>query len=105
MSSEDIIFYSLCYVGFGEECQRVVMKTSVDHFKAHYGPEPWSVKDLMSDLCYEFPDMTFKELLMNLNWLKLYDIELVLAGRWNYDESVWTNVMKLPVELSPSEKD
>jgi len=35
----------------------------------------------------------------------LYDIELVLAGRWNYDESVWTNVMKLPVELSPSEKD
>jgi len=91
MSSEDIIFYSLCYVGFGEECQRVVMKTSVDHFKAHYGPEPWSVKDLMSDLCYEFPE--------------LYDIELVLAGRWNYDESVWTNVMKLPVELSPSEKD
>jgi len=25
---------------------------------------------------------------MGLNWLKLYDIESVLAGRWNYDESV-----------------
>ena len=42
----------------------------------------------MSDLCCEFPDTTFKELMMGLNWLELYDIESVLAGRWNYDESV-----------------
>ena len=56
------------------------MKTSVDHFKAHYRLEPHSVKDLMSDLCHEFPDTSFKELLMGLNWLKLYDIELVLAA-------------------------
>jgi len=25
---------------------------------------------------------------MGLNWLKLYDIECVLAGRWNYSEGV-----------------
>ena len=25
---------------------------------------------------------------MSLNWIKLYDVESVLAGRWNYDESV-----------------
>ena len=60
----------------------------VDRFKAHYGPEPRSVKDFMSHLCHEFPDTSFKELLMGLNWLKLYDIELVLAARWNYDESI-----------------
>ena len=60
MTSEDILFYGLCYVGFGEERQKVVMKTSVDRFKAHYGPEPRSVKDLMSDLCQEFPDTSFK---------------------------------------------
>jgi len=88
MTSKDILFYGLCYAGFGEGHQRVVMRTSIDCFKAHYGPEPRSVKDLMSDLCNEFPDMTFKEILMGLNWLKLYDIETVLAGRWNYDESV-----------------
>ena len=80
LTSDGILFYGLCYVGFGEERQRVVMKTSVDRFKAHYGPEPRSVKDLMSDLCHEFPDTSFKELLMGLNWLKLYDIELVLAA-------------------------
>ena len=87
LTSDDILFYGLCYVGFGEERQRVVMTTSVDRFKAHYGPEPRSVKDLMSDLCQEFPDTSFKELLMGLNWLKLYDIESVLVARWNYDES------------------
>ena len=89
MTSEDIFFYGLCYVGFGEEGQKVAMKKSVDRFKAHYGPEPRSVKDLMSDLCHEFPDSSFKELLMGLNWLKLYDIESVLAARWNYDVGYW----------------
>ena len=32
LTSEDILFYGLCYVGFGEERQKVVMKTSVDRF-------------------------------------------------------------------------
>lgn len=87
MTVDDILFYGLCYVGFGEERQNVVIETSVDRFKAHFGPEPKTVKDLMSDLCEEFPDTSFKELLMALNWLKLYDIESVLAARWDYDES------------------
>ncbi len=66
----------------------MVMKTSVDCFKAHDRPELWSVKDLMSDLCNEFNDMSFTEHLMGLHWLMLYDIESVLAGLWNYDESI-----------------
>ena len=88
MTADDILVYGLSFVGFGEERQRVVIETSVHRFKAHYGPEPRTVKDLLSDLCNEFPDTSFKELMMGLNWLKLYDIESVLAGRWNYDESV-----------------
>lgn len=86
MRTHDILAYGLIYVGFGKERQNVVEKTSVDRFKAHYGPEPRTVKDLMSDLVDAFPSMTFKELLMGLNWLKLYDIEAVLAGRWGYSE-------------------
>jgi hypothetical protein len=88
LTADDILNYGLRYVGFGEERQKVVEKSSIDRFKAHYGPEPRTVKDLMSDLCTKFPDTELKELLMGLNWLKLYDIEHVLAGRWNYDESV-----------------
>jgi hypothetical protein len=45
---DDILFY-------GNE-------TSVKRFKAHYGPEPWTVKDLLNDLCDGFPDTSFKEL-------------------------------------------
>ena len=45
------------------------------------------VKNLMIDLPNEFPSTSLKDLLMGLNWLKLYDIECVLAGR-NYSEGV-----------------
>jgi len=73
---------------FGIERQQVTEKLSVDRFKAHYGPEPRTVNDLMFDLIDEYPSTSFKELLMGPNWLKLYDIECVLAGRWNYSEGV-----------------
>jgi hypothetical protein len=72
---DDILFYGLCYVGFGEERQNVVGEKSVNRYKAHYGPELRTVKDLINDLCDKFPDTNFKELHMGLNWLKLYDIE------------------------------
>ncbi len=81
MTADDILVYGLSFVGFGEERQRVVIKTLVHRFKAHSSPEPLTVKDLLSDLCNKFPDTTFKKLLMGLNWRKLYDIESVLAGR------------------------
>jgi len=88
MTADDILRYGLFYVGFGENRQRVVEAKSVDRFKAHYGPEPRTVKDIMSDVCSKFPDTCFRDLLMGLNWLKMYDTEHVLAGRWNFDESV-----------------
>jgi hypothetical protein len=86
MTADDILLYGLCYAGFGRDRQQVKEKLSVDRFKAHYGSEPCTVKDLMTDLLDEFPSMSFKDLLMGLNWLKLYDVECVLAGRWNYSE-------------------
>ena len=35
----------------------------------------------MPDISTEFLGMTFEAFLMSLNWLKLYDVELVLVGR------------------------
>ena len=81
MTVDDIFLYGLCYVGFGREWQQVKEQLSVDQFNAHYGLEPRMVKDLMIDLRNELPSTCLKDLLMGLNWLKLYDIECVLAGR------------------------
>lgn len=100
MTADEILFYGLCYVGFDKKRQNVVVETNVARFKAHFGPEPRTVKDLMSDLCMEYPDTKFKEVLMCLNWLKLYDVESVLAGRWNYDESVCrSKIRKVTVQI------
>ena len=51
MTADDILRYGLFYIGFGENRQRVAETKSVDCFKAHYGPEPRTVKDIMSDMC------------------------------------------------------
>ncbi|KAL7523317.1 hypothetical protein ACHAWF_000473 [Thalassiosira exigua] len=53
---DDILHYVLCYVGFGDKWQKVVRVTNVDRFKAHFGPEPRTVKDLNSKLLEKFPD-------------------------------------------------
>ena len=105
MTADDILLYGLCYAGFGRDRQQVKEKLSVDRFKAHYGLEPRTVKDLMVDLLDEFPSMSFKDLLMGLNWLKLYDIECVLAGRWNYSEGVCREKCKETVRRIQSFKE
>ena len=105
MTKDDILLYGLMYVGFGEERQNIIAAKSVDRFKAHFGPEPRTVKDLMSDLCEKFPDTKFKEVLMSLNWLKAYDVEHVLAGRWGYDESVCRGKIRATTENIRSFKD
>jgi hypothetical protein len=63
------------------------------------------VKDLLSDLRDEFPDTSVKELLMGLNWLKLYSTRDVLAGRWDYDESLCSSKCKKIAKRLQSFKD
>ena len=45
---------------------------NVDRFKAHFGPEPRTVKDILLDLKAEFGGgIVFKDLMMAMNCLKL----------------------------------
>lgn len=86
MTPEDIVFFGLALVGFGEKRQNVRASLLHNRFLAFFGPDPRSVKDLLFDLRKEFPDTSFKDTLMTLNWAKRYDVEHVLAGRWGYGE-------------------
>jgi len=86
MTTEDIVFYGLCLVGFGDKRQNVRPGLLHNRFLAFFGPDPKSVKDILNDLKEEFDDTSFKDTMMTLNWAKRYDVEHVLAGRWGYSE-------------------
>lgn len=72
LTDEDILLFGLSYVGFGEERQQVRKKLNVDRFKAHFGSEPKTVKDVSHALNEEFgSSIVYKDVMMPMSWLKL----------------------------------
>lgn len=72
LTVEDIMFFGLSFAGFGEERQRVRESLNVDRFKAHFGPEPRTVKDILYDLKESLgSSIIYKDVMMAMNWLKL----------------------------------
>jgi hypothetical protein len=77
LTNEDILLFGLTYSGFGEERQNVRNSLNVDRFKAHFGPEPRTVKDILLDLKAEFSgDVVYKDVMMAMNWLKLCKLSM-----------------------------
>ena len=82
--------------GFTEKKQqRVRHSLNVERFKSHYGVGPKTVRALYKDLKKDFPSIKLRYYMLTLNWLKLYDIEHVLSGRWGYcEDNIRPNVKK-----------
>ena len=72
VTKDDILFYGLCHVGFGDNRQNVRFELNENRFKGFFGVEPRTVKDLLTTLKEEFPDeLIFKQVMMAMNWLKM----------------------------------
>ena len=87
ITSGDILSAGLSYAGFGLDRQRknnLVRKT--EWFKAFYGVEQHTVTPFFEDLRNEYPDILFKDCLLTMNWLALYETYIILSGRWKYCE-------------------
>ena len=79
----------LVKAGFGIERQnRCSEEVCMKRFRAHYGIGPRAIHALIIDLRACQPDrpVSLESLLMALSWMKLYDTEEVMAGRWGYGE-------------------
>jgi len=55
-------------------------------FKAFYGVDHTTVSSYLADLRKEFPKVDYKDCLMTMNWLAIYDTLPVLSARWGYCE-------------------
>jgi hypothetical protein len=84
-----ILFEGLSRAGFCRKRQgRVRNGLNIERFKAHYGVEPQVVQAIFGDIKDEFPTFKLDDFFMTLNWLKLYDTEHVLSGRWGHCEEI-----------------
>ena len=84
--SRQLLKQGLEYAGFDASRQSVSADLNMRRFRAHYGIGPEAVKALIADLEKNGKPVTPKNLFMGICWLKLYETEEVMAGRWDHGE-------------------
>ena len=105
LTEANILKDGLAFVGFPGDRQNCRLSLKRDRFRAHYGVSPKSVQAVLKDLKdigHEFP---LKQFLMTLCWLRLYDTEHVMAGRWGLSEETIRNEVKVCISGIVSLKD
>lgn len=91
MTSENLMACALSKVGFDHKRQHVRHALNLERFNAFFGVGPRALASLFNDL----DDANEDDFLMTLNWLKLYDTEHVLSGRWGlHEETIRQKVKK-----------
>jgi hypothetical protein len=81
LNGEEILSLGLTLVGFPQCRQDVSDDLNNRRFRAFFGIGPIALAAMFSDIANISPADTIK-FLMTINWLKLYDTEHVMAGRW-----------------------
>ena len=85
LSTQELFEQGLTFIGFDSSRQNCSNELSERRFRAHYGVDAAAIKALIADLEKVKPVIP-KSLFMAICWLKIYDLEEVMAGRWGYGE-------------------
>ena len=87
-SRSRVLADGLSYVGFDESRQKCREGLLEQRFRAHYGVGSAALTRAIADLKRYQPNKQhdLRLLLMAASWLKLYDSEEVMAGRWQFGE-------------------
>ena len=95
-----ILADGLSHVGFDASRQKCREELLLRRFRAHYGVGPGAIMNLFSDLQRYQPEKSheLRYVFMAASWLKLYDTEEVMAGRWQFGEEHCRNKVKDYVE-------
>jgi len=83
LTDVDVLFAGLSYCGFDRTKQnRVNIDRNLRRFKSFFGVPPTTVVPILTDLKNVDPDVIYRDILMAMNWLYLYESREVLSGRW-----------------------
>jgi hypothetical protein len=94
MDSNSLLELGLSLVGFSCDRQKVAEKLNLRRFRSFFGVGPKALAALYSDLQQTPQQPGLVEFLLSVNWLKLYDSEHVLAGRWKFHEETIRKISK-----------
>lgn len=95
LTGAGLLWFGLCLVGFGTTRQNVCDRTNKERFRAHYGVGPLAIIAAIVDMRRKFKEeVEVKHLMMTLCWLKLYETENVMAGRWGHCEQFCRETVK-----------
>ncbi|KAL7474376.1 hypothetical protein ACHAW6_000351, partial [Cyclotella cf. meneghiniana] len=92
---EDVLLVGLTYAGFDGKRQNVCRKTNNERFCAFYKLLPESILDAKNYFDEYDDGITFERFLFTLNFLKLYDTEMVVSGCWGlHEDTLRDNIWK-----------
>ena len=98
LTDVDVLSAGLTYCGFDRKRQqRVNLDRNIRRFKAFFGVSPTTIVPMMKDLKDNNTTMCYKDCLMGMNWLYLYDSQEVLSGRWGRCEN---DIGKIVIQYS-----
>lgn len=86
VTEQHVLAEGLRLGGFPGERQNVRFHLNRDRFRSLYGVSPKAIQVCSNDLSAKGFKIDLVDLLMAINWLRLYDTEHVLAGRWGRSE-------------------
>jgi hypothetical protein len=88
LDEDEMLSFGLSLVGFDQTTGRTVCRElQLRRFRAFFGVGPKALACLYRDLSAQMiAAIDPQYFLMTINWLKLYDTEHVLAGRWKLRE-------------------
>jgi DDE superfamily endonuclease len=105
LDEDEILALGLSFVGFPEFRQRVANALNKRRFRSFFGVSPKALSNLYADLCNICPSINVSTFFTAINWLKLYDSEHVLSGRWGMHEETIRNGVRDYVSMIQSLKD
>ncbi len=94
MNAKSVMSFGLAMVGFGAKRQNVQDTLIMQHFRSHFGIGPEAFIDIIAEMTNGKRDTLLKDLIMTLCWLKLYETEHVMSGRWGYGEEFCRDAVK-----------
>jgi hypothetical protein len=96
LDEDKMLSFGLSLVGFDQTTRQTVCRElQLQRFCAFFGVGPKALACLYRDLSAQMMAIDPQYFLMTINWLKLYNTEHVLAGRWKLrEETIRNHVQK-----------
>ena len=102
MTPNDVLVAGLLYAGFEPaRLQKNNNERKIKWFKSFYGVAPTTVVPYFQDIKDMYPSINYKDCLMTMNWMYLYDTQPVLSARWkNCEEYIGDKVVEYGLKMA-----